>query len=90
MLPFELRHGERLDINRAFGNGEDNTNPPDGVVDDPLELSNPEHVFDDVFDRNVRQIFARYDNDSPGASFAEGRQILAQTPLLLDDGPYGS
>ncbi len=87
MLPFELRHGERLDINRVFGNGIDNSNPADGVVDDPLELASVEQVFADAGLATI----ARYQNDYPGATAADGRQILARhlfclMMLLTDEG----
>lgn len=37
IMPFELFHGERFNINRPFGNGsDDNAN---GVVDEPLEVN---------------------------------------------------
>lgn len=35
MLPWELFHGQRMDLNRAFGNGRDDNN--NGVIDEPLE-----------------------------------------------------
>jgi len=35
IVPFEIRHGERFDLNRPFGNGRDDNG--NGVVDEPSE-----------------------------------------------------
>src|SRR5690606_6101570 len=46
MLPFEIRHGQKMDINRLFGNGDDdngnvNTNSPVAVADEGSEGTVP-------------------------------------------------
>jgi hypothetical protein len=85
MLPFELRHGERLDINRVFGNGHDEDG--NGATDDPTELTTPENVFRDA----SLAVVGQYANDYPGAAAYHGRQILARhlfclMMLLCDEG----
>jgi hypothetical protein len=48
LLPFELLHGQRFDVNRFLGNGRDDTpggNPGSAVVDEPLESGTPEQAW---------------------------------------------
>jgi hypothetical protein len=39
MLPPELIAGQRFDLNRPFGNGQDDDTTPNGVVDEPTEFN---------------------------------------------------
>jgi hypothetical protein len=45
LVPFELRHGEKLNINRPFGDGTDSpSGSGNGVGDDPLEATVAEYI----------------------------------------------
>jgi hypothetical protein len=79
MLAFELRHGQKMDVNRLWGNGRDDRDVSSwdvvGVVDEPSEVgTNNETVFDDV-----SPVPANFVNDYPdAANQALARQIYAR------------
>ena len=72
LLPFEIWHGEKMNINRWFGDGEDNDQ--NGVVDEPgevnsmsvVELLNDDPILTGInptlarYQSPVRQLFARH------------------------------
>ncbi len=48
MLPWELHHGETMNVNRPWGNGRDDDpvgTPGHGVVDDPDEFGNSDRMY---------------------------------------------
>ncbi len=74
MLPPEVRHGQRMDLNRVFGNGlDDNGN---GIVDEPTEAMAGENFADPY----GRVISMDTNNDGIAGGFAESmtRQIFAR------------
>jgi hypothetical protein len=75
MLPWELRKGTPMDVNRWFGNGEDDNN--NGVVDDPGEAFNAESLWGGTpLETNFNPV-----NDDPIIAAPDGtasRQIFAR------------
>lgn len=67
MMPFELLHGGRMNVNRLWGNGQDDNN--NGVVDESIEV-NGESIFG--------QTPPGYANDYPGAQNIPAKQIYAR------------
>jgi len=65
LLPMELRSGQKLNLNRPFGNGvDDNGN---GVIDEPQEVASGENGIDDDGDTLIdeldeREIQLRFDS----------------------------
>ena len=45
MVPWEVWHGQRLNVNRWLGNGRDDSSPRNGVVDEPNEADAGEAIW---------------------------------------------
>ncbi|MCY2986931.1 MAG: hypothetical protein NTY19_03575 [Planctomycetota bacterium] len=90
MLPFEFLHGKKMDINRAWGNGKDDSTLADYVVDDLKELLTTETVFDDA-NLSTNGVYQN-DYSDPALVAADGRQIYARhlycLMMLLMDSTY--
>ena len=86
LVPFEFLHGQRFDLNRAFGNGvDDNAN---GVVDEPAETSNQKAWHTS---KNVPLAFKNANfngrNDDPIATsprFNYARHMYCLSLMLMD------
>mgnify|MGYP005838064671 CR=1 FL=1 len=93
LLPAELLRGERLDLNRWFGNGRDDTG--DGVVDDPAEALGGEQLavfgpgepnavpFDHINRRSGEAVNAFPGTDSVTGQPYTARQLQARYLYVL-------
>lgn len=86
LLPFELQHGQRFDLNREFGNGvDDNGNK---IVDEPSESSVVQKAWDNF--ANVPAAFRNANfngrNDDPVSSdprFNYARHLYCLTLMMM-------
>lgn len=74
IVPFEVLHGQRFDINRWLGNGrDDNSN---GTVDEPAEQASGEIIWSNTAPTQFQNVSFSYANDNPEA--ADSRQLFAR------------
>lgn len=74
IVPFEVLHGQRFDINRFLGNGlDDNSN---GTVDEPSEQTSGETIWGNTAPTQFQSVSFSYANDNPKA--VDSRQLYAR------------
>jgi len=87
----ELRLGRKLDVNRRFGNGVDDTAPPNSVIDEPTEIF-AETAVSPVIDAfrvpagSNQTVPSNFTGYSPNYQFGEsvtGRELYARHLYIL-------
>jgi len=92
MVPFEFRHGEKMDVNRLWGNGRDGNG--NQVVDEPnpADPTQPAEAAGELIQELVPPTLADYLNGDPSTAHATmPRQVYARhlyclLKMLLDSG----
>ena len=80
MLPFEVLQGGKMDLNRMWGNGQDNNS--NGVVDEPGELSSAETLYAEVYGGSG--VTANYINGADSSlNPAQGRHLFVRNLFCL-------
>ncbi|WP_144059798.1 hypothetical protein, partial [Rhodopirellula sallentina] len=80
----ELRLGNRIDVNRPFGNGVDNSSPVNGVIDEPSEVET--NAFAIAAGSPTTTIPTNFDTAAPDYNFNDtlsARQLLAKHLYIL-------
>ncbi|MFO0902662.1 MAG: hypothetical protein U0939_06660 [Pirellulales bacterium] len=92
MVPFEILHGQKFDVNRWFGNGRDDNG--NGVVDEYEEAVAGELVWPNTAPSQFQNVNFSYYNDSPVGTDPRqvfARQLYCLVCVLMDSGyidPY--
>lgn len=87
MVPFEILHGQKFDINRWFGNGRDDNG--NGVIDEYEEAVAGETVWPNTAPTQFQGVNFSYYNDNPAGTDPRqifARQLYCLVRVLMDSG----